>query len=351
MKTKNIFIDTQAFMRQGFKFENRVLSGISRLGRSGAIKIYISDVVKGEVHQKIQEKLEKSITHKNAFLRELSVLESSVPDTLLQEVGEQLNDKLLELARQRWSSYICESNIQVLDSNKINVSDLLSDYFSGSFPFSEGKKKNEFPDAISLLSLVSWLDNNSEKAYVVSDDGDFKGFCEANDRCLAIGELSEFLDIYNRSEERLAEIIHRYIETHRIWLALRISDEFVNADFLYGQNFDANVDEVSVISLDISDVEIIDIQDSVCTIELTIDVEMVADVNGPDYSNSFWDSEEQVFTYVEMFDKTMDFEVATVVTLELSFDEKEARLTNVSDVVFNRGKSVGLYFDDGFPYK
>ena len=79
MKTRNIFIDTQAFMRQGFKFENNVLSRIKELGDQSLINIYISDVIKQEVDSKISEKLSKAHKAKDDLLKELSILESDLP--------------------------------------------------------------------------------------------------------------------------------------------------------------------------------------------------------------------------------------------------------------------------------
>jgi len=72
-------------------------------------------------------------------------------------------------------------------SGNVELDELIRKYFKSQPPFSEsGKKKNEFPDAIALMSLESWAKENGTKILAVSDDGDWEAF--ANE--------SEYIDVY-----------------------------------------------------------------------------------------------------------------------------------------------------------
>jgi PIN domain len=77
------------------------------------------------------------------------------------------------------------------------ISDLIQKYFQAKPPFSEtGKKKNEFPDAIALMSLETWANKNQTKIIVVTSDNDWKNFCKSSERLLAIDDFAGALGLF-----------------------------------------------------------------------------------------------------------------------------------------------------------
>ena len=160
LETRNVFIDTQAIMRQGFKFENRVLSKLSQLGESGKLNILISEVVKNEVASKITEKLAVVEKSKSEIEKAVSIIEGSIPTEIDEAIAKLDTQSLTELAISGWEKYISDSNISVIDPNDICNSELLSLYFDGAFPFSEGKKKSEWGQIltsdIKTFDVCSW---------------------------------------------------------------------------------------------------------------------------------------------------------------------------------------------------
>lgn len=141
MKTRKIFIDTQAFMQQGFKFEGSVLNRIKKLGRSNLIEIYLSEVVKREVSSKISEKIKEAKKKSSDFIKELSILESETPKEVIDFINLVEKHDLQELALSKWNKFIEDSKAIILDPNDICNIELLSLYFDGKYPFSDGKKK------------------------------------------------------------------------------------------------------------------------------------------------------------------------------------------------------------------
>lgn len=351
MKTRNIFIDTQAFMQQGLKFESKILARIRQLARSQLIHVYISEVVKNEVEVKIKERALKALQHRSNYIKELDFYESKLPDEIKKTINYFSDDSILEIGISIWRDYLESSGIQVLDSNEVCNKELLAAYFNGDFPFSSGKKKNEFPDAISLLSLKAWLNKNDAYAYVISSDNDLKGFCEKDERCTSLSHLSEFLDIYNRAEERLTNVVHGYIEKEIDWILEVIKDAFTGCGFEYSDNYEADVDNVEVKKLDVYEVDIIEVEDGRAVVDFSIQLVCTADVSGPDYDSSIWDSEDKEYIYISKFDSNMEFEDGYTATVELLFDEANNEITEVLEVLFDGGLNISLHFDDGFPYK
>lgn len=351
MKTRNIFIDTQAFMQQGFKFENTVLARISELGRSQFINIYISEVVKEEVSGKIKDKLLKACQLRSDLTKELAILESDIPDLLSQALTQTSDEELIELALSKWYGYIDKSKIAILDPNQICNKELLRYYFSGSFPFSEGKKKNEFPDAISMLSLKAWLNENNQYVYVVSGDHDLQGFCEKEERCISLSQLSEFLDTYNRAEERLTNVVHSYINAEINWVSDAIKEQFCLCGFIYDANYDAEVDDVNIVDFNINEIDVIEVEDGRAVVGLRVWISFSANISGPDYDTAIWDSEDKEYIFINDLNSKMEFNDNYDVSLVVEFDEEEGELTHISETLFDGNKDITLYYDDGFPYK
>ena len=52
METRNIFIDTQAYHQENFRFDGLVLSKVERLGEAGELKVLYSSIVYNEVLSK-----------------------------------------------------------------------------------------------------------------------------------------------------------------------------------------------------------------------------------------------------------------------------------------------------------
>ena len=83
-------------------------------------------------------------------------------------------------------------------------------YFLHCAPFKEsGNKKNEFPDAIALLSLQSWAEENNDNLLAVSIDNDWKNFVQGKDNIKVIDDLAKAMDILNKqTDEALDSIIY-----------------------------------------------------------------------------------------------------------------------------------------------
>ena len=83
-------------------------------------------------------------------------------------------------------------------------------YFQNLAPFKEsGNKKNEFPDAIALLSLQYWVEENNKNLLAVSADNDWKNFALGKCNIEVIDDLAKAMDILNKqTDEALDSIIY-----------------------------------------------------------------------------------------------------------------------------------------------
>lgn len=210
-----ITLDTSIFDGNGLKLEQGVL-GKMRQFKTIPISFVLTDVTVSELTRHLEEKmkaskfsLEKALEDsKNHLLiseRDISSFKESFPNS---------ND-FKDAASQRVQSYIEMTGAIVLDTDQyVTIAEIRDAYFDCKTPFAEsGNKKNEFPDAISLMALRNWADQTNQLVCAVSRDKDWESFCEEADNIDCIKDLSEALDYFNNEAvsrlvvEKLAEAI------------------------------------------------------------------------------------------------------------------------------------------------
>lgn len=123
-------------------------------------------------------------------------------------------------------------------------------YFDKKPPFGDGKKKSEFPDAISILSLKSYLEDD-EKIYVISEDKDLKEYCAVDPTFISVETLDKLLNIYTTHTNTRHEQVKQYFIDSEDSIKSEIT-EFLESCEVYNSSSweDAEVDDgLTVISL------------------------------------------------------------------------------------------------------
>jgi hypothetical protein len=196
-----ILIDTSIFDANGLRLEKGLLSKLSQFKRS-PVEIVFPDVIRGEVKahlaKKIKESrsaLEKAINDAgdHLFLKEDSLAKAK------ELIAESLD--VDALAETRIADFIEAVGGTDFECGKnLEISALLEKYFKNLAPFAEsGKKKNEFPDAITLLAVDNWAAANNKRVLAISQDGDWKAYCEASKYMECSESLSDVLTAYNKA--------------------------------------------------------------------------------------------------------------------------------------------------------
>jgi len=196
-----ILVDTSIFDRNALKLESGLLSKLNQFKKSH-IKFIFPDVIKSEVQNHLEKKIKVS---RNALEKSIN----DAGDHLFFD-GSALNNakKLLidseeveNLAISRLSSFIENTGALIIESSKyVSVEKLLEQYFSNKAPFAEtGKKKNEFPDAIILLAVEKWAEENNFSVLAIADDKDWKNYCDSSDNINYQNDFAEGLATFNKT--------------------------------------------------------------------------------------------------------------------------------------------------------
>ncbi|MDA8430237.1 MAG: PIN domain-containing protein [Geobacteraceae bacterium] len=194
-----LLIDTSIFDGNGLRLEKGLLGKLYQF-RKSPIDFLMPDVIFNEIKAHLEQKIKAS----------RSALEKSLNDAgdHLFFDGSTLNDakKILidsneieNLAETRLDNFLDETGALCIDCGEyVTVSVLLKQYFSNQPPFAEtGKKKNEFPDAIILMAIEKWAENEDKFVLAVAKDDDWKRYCETSKRIVYEEELSAGLAAFN----------------------------------------------------------------------------------------------------------------------------------------------------------
>lgn len=205
-----ITLDTSIFDSQGLKLDSGLIKQLEQF-RDSSTKVIISEIVKEEVLSHLTEKtknaqreLEKSLKQVKDYWQ----VENTEIENIKNSVFGGRDAK--EIALERFSYFIQATSLEIIEAqNYLVVSDLIQKYFQAKPPFSEtGKKKNEFPDAIALMSLEAWAKENQTKIIVVTSDNDWSNFCKGSEILYCTNDLAEALGLFQLQD---ADDICRYL--------------------------------------------------------------------------------------------------------------------------------------------
>ena len=181
-------IDTNIFVANACAIEKGYFKQLAQFKESPATFV-LSDIVKRELTKHIAEKIKSARGEIKSAIKvasnELLIDDDgcSQAATLLFGTGEDL-----AVAEARVKSFVEKTGCAIISVKHADVQELVDLYFDAVAPFeATGKKKNEFPDALALLSLDDWAVKNKKKVLAVSKDAGWKEF----------GDNSTAIDVVN----------------------------------------------------------------------------------------------------------------------------------------------------------
>lgn len=351
LQSRSIFIDTQCYVALGLRFNHPTLAHLKRLCAAMSLQLVVTETVVGEVKGKIAEKLVAASNNLREFHKTVSILEAFLPGKFSGVFPEMKQQDIVLAGHDAWAEFLKEANAVIIPATVIDSSRLLTMYFNSEAPFGSGKKKSEFPDAISTLSIEHWTAQNAQKIYIVSGDADLAQWCERRQFAIHVETLGEFLDLYNRAAEKLTTLAHKLLEEEEGQLLSLIENAALNCGFVYENNTEADVYDVAVRSINLFDTNLIEIDEERALFALRVQIRFDAAVQGPDYEHAIWDSEDGRYMYLPEFNISDVFEETLSVSVEMCFSLEEEKVTGFGDIHFDDGADITLSKDDGYPYK
>lgn len=205
-----ITIDNSTLKSEGYKFYEGLLAQMRQFKES-PVQVIQTDIVHNEAIKHIGQEISRARSSIDQALRSANK-QLKIKNTTIEKAKELLSidgtDK--EIANKQLEKYYAFIGAKKIDSaNHANLSDLMEMYFTTQAPFETGKdKKNEFPDAIALLSIESWAEEQDLNIIAVSQDNGWKDFSENSNRITLVSSLAEALEKFQPHNKVSSIISH-----------------------------------------------------------------------------------------------------------------------------------------------
>ncbi|ARK76829.1 hypothetical protein BOC39_25540 [Burkholderia pseudomallei] len=192
-------LDTSTLRAAGYAFERGLLEQVAHL-RAHGITVLLPDIVMHETRAHLLKEATLAVGKLRGAVDDLERKSLIYPAALatLISASDAAYVEAQERPVQRLKEWIAKAGISVVDAGDFAlVEDLIALYVAGDPPFTvEGKKKSEFPDALALLALKGWAENNSTRVLAVSGDDDWKRFGESSSEVYVVQDLGAALSAF-----------------------------------------------------------------------------------------------------------------------------------------------------------
>lgn len=341
--TRNIFIDTEFFVKANLDFNSRTIKSFEELCEKNEFKHITSTIVVKEVERKVIEHIREALKGINNFRRKAVVLKEYDDDNIKNLFSEINETEIEQKALIAFNGFIETSKATILDMSEVDLNEVIDMNFDKVSPFS-AKKPNEFRDAFTLLAIRSAL-RKDEKIYIISEDPDLKGFCEENNQFILIETLSVLLDNYNKHNDERTNFIERFLALKNEETIQRLKEELESAE-AYNNSIweDSEIDSFEVTNIGEFDPKIIHLDDESCQITFDVTVEFNVKASGPDTENGYYDKEDGVlYTFDSTYNQEEE-EKEFSVELDLSFEINEDNFINDNFNLYIKGLGAGIEF-------
>ena len=173
-----ILIDTSIYERNGLKLDKGLLKALYQLKRS-PIDLLLPDVIFNELKHHLEKKFNEihNLSKVISDFKDYALIDQTGLDTL-ENLKNSINIK--NIVQEKMHTFTVNTGAVAIECGQfVNITEILEKYFSAVPPFAkEGKKKSEFPDAITLNAVEKWAETKSAKVLAIAVDPDWKTYCE-----------------------------------------------------------------------------------------------------------------------------------------------------------------------------
>ena len=348
MQCDAITVDTNVFRNNGWNLEGGLLAQLAQF-RGGSVQFVISEVVYGEICKYLKIEARKA-----GDAIEKGRRESRKAGLMTAEELEQL-DKLVKLAKSvdeaaktRLKTFADTTGMTVIPAMHADMGELIKHYFGPLAPFeTSGKKKNEFPDAIALLSMEKWAEEEGKRILAISNDKGWSDFARDSTRIDVEKDLANALQTLQQHAEEVEGVVAlllsemekggepKLMQEFTDALYEAIEDEVVDAEAYSTYKIESKFatldpqDSVFVESDDGYDFAVVQIGRKKVVVQIDVSVEAVAE---SEFSFSGWDPHSEGYAPWgdSMAYTDVEFDAVVLVTFEGDFSAETPQVESLA---------------------
>ena len=342
MISKYIFIDTQAYEAEKYNFGGEALKKIVDLCQNESLHLAVTESVMGEVEAHFSKCVDKVTSAIGSVRNESRLIRHISCNSLEQYIAPPDKDKILNDVICKWRLFLKQTNAFVIPASHVDASELLKRYFSSSPPFKDGKKKHEFPDAISALSLEWWIKVNNINIVVIGQDGDFEAWAKSRADISVVKSIKEYINLYNIDFEKQSCIISKIILENEDRFCEVIYNYFSDCHFDIYDMSEANIASLEFYYVSLEDVDLIKIADKSAVVSIDFEVDFSANIEFPDYINSIYNDDQEEYVYLPHDAIEKKFKENYSIIVEFEFDSVNNTVIAIRNLYFEDGPYVNL---------
>lgn len=338
----NVTIDSNIFDANRYDMaEDSTLSILISYVEKKKIKVYLSNIVVGEILSHIQDKAYEITASVNGLRKDLR---KNYPDSLIKDLGmghvlaKADRDETARKAKENMETFLGRLNAEILNNETVDADKIFNDYFAFHPPFENNdKKRKEFPDAF-IAAQIRKKFPFGEKLAIVSNDKGFRAACGDSPDYMFFDSLGELFHTLSKEEQdyhnsvacidHVSALICHTIEDIILdndcvdVIGLACDKDGIIDGFDYSETI---VDNVSGVSCKIHSIDEIAGENVFATLVCSADIDVLCYYK--DYDNAAWDSEEQTYFDVETRKNMETHKARFAVRVEANMESEEFTLS------------------------
>ncbi|MGM5049534.1 PIN domain-containing protein [Tardiphaga sp. 604_B6_N1_1] len=368
MEYDAVTVDTNIFDQKKLNLHSGMLARLKQF-KEGSAKLVLSEIVVREVHRHLTREAETAMQALKSAIRQ-SGLTGVFTEPSLKALRE-INDQALkpkESATSALKNWMEATGCEVLPAEGANMKRLIGMYFAPEAPFEQAEnKKNEFPDAIALITLEDWAKKNQKKILAITQDKGWIAFASESEWIDTETDLSNALQRFQKHADSAREIVANFLaaietgdkESERAEIESRVADAvseispYAEASAAY--NYDNDLVELSFKAMhfvqfgdDQFDFKIVQFGKDEIVARLSVEITAEAQAW---FSYFLYDEGDQVRIGESREKVELTFDAGILITLQGEFPDDyeitDFELVDVPDSVYF-GDINPDYNDDGY---
>lgn len=275
-----IFLDTSIYVQESYRFSGTSLEKLGGMSSDDELRLIVPEIIEQEVTYKLRAIAEEHVAKIQTALD--SNIIGLLGDKNKKLVGLDFQfdqGKLVNSIVETWEKFRVRCNAESTPLSGVDLPSVVASYFDAKPPFGKGRKRNEFPDAFAVASMVNFAEENPGRPiYVVSKDNGMLDAFSSDSRFKCHKELSEVLDEYNQHTEELSPSAHKLMEDNVAWISEVIIDELQANPSHYASQYQDDRIHIQNVVVELDEMNLVEIGLNRAVFNVGLDYHVDADV-------------------------------------------------------------------------
>ncbi|NQY24920.1 MAG: DUF4935 domain-containing protein [Campylobacteraceae bacterium] len=334
-----IFLDTNIFENAKFSYNSKHMQDFLKRCEEDEIELKITDVVENEVQKRIRANIEDPLKGIKK-----AVFDIAFASLDISRGKHGFIETLITKLTEDFYTFINTNDVEIIESD-YEIKELTSLYFLKKAPFTE-QKKDEFPDAIILLTIDKYSNKNPSKTILtVSKDKSFSEY-HADSEVKNFAQISEITSYLIENPDlpltRLFEVSKNKIK-EEIITYIKNNDRFVL--FSYDSIHDVEVTEEVISNVVLKNLNITSYEEYASGYEIRLHADLLISftlsATYADPDSIIYDREDNK-DYSSLCTSVVEFDASISCDIALTIDNDEF---DIEEIEYSENE-FEFYLDD-----